>query len=220
MSTSAFQGRIQFDEADHSDDSPLSDDVGRVLANNLLHFADGAGQVRAAWAAPTPSLAPSGVVDYLTVKTLGDTDDQGVPWVIWVGGVFVPVCHNDGRPYPMRVGLSGYSPSGASVTFSLVYAAAVPSVHAALAGQTDALVSLYTTTSTTDGVITGSKTLISPTRDDALAGVDELATVDAIGGDHEGIAVPLMMLSVWASTADYTNLPRLTGLYAAEYVGT
>jgi hypothetical protein len=211
MSTSPYAGRIAFDDSLFGEDYPHAAHTARAyIAENLEHLADEAGQVRVAWRSPAPTTA------FLTHETITRID---TPYLIWESDPFPVTLDEDGVPYPLRIDAAGFASQANAVTFRVVAAPAGRSLTYARSPTFPQVVDC-TTSSTTDGWLTHADNLVQMSSSDAVEGLEEIPTIDAIGGDPVTVAATLATISVWALTSNLSTALRLTGVYAAEYVGT
>jgi hypothetical protein len=210
MGSSPHGGRIAFEAASFGQHNPHSTHLAKSLfAENLEHLADEISRVHVAWRSPTPAS------QFLTHRTHTTTDQ---PLLIWESDPFHVTMDADGLPYPVRIDAAGSATQANPVTFRVVIAPPGRAIHYAYT-PTSEQVADCTTSVTTDGWLTHSDTIVQLSAEDALAGLTRLATLDAFGGDSTGVDLVRATISVWALTSNISTALRLTGVYAAEYVG-
>jgi hypothetical protein len=189
----------------------------RVLLNNLCHYADVFGQVRAAW--NTSPRVGKGYIDSIT-PTAVDT-----PYPIW-STTFPILLRASLASYKLRVRIAGASSDGANaVRFRAVLAPATV-LSARVLDAADHVFLTATTTSSSAAWLTGASqgaeayTTMMALTDGAVTDALTLTSTPAdIGGAGRGVAQCLVTLAVYGQTANIAATPRLHGVYAAEWVG-
>jgi hypothetical protein len=202
--SSLYTGIIAYDQANHAADDPLSVDVGLALANNALHFADQAGQVRIAWDTVTGSELQAAAA---TGTTYTDILPKLPPFPLRL--------RPDGSTYAIRMRLGGYSTDGTSVTIRAV----LGNVGSSRARINDVFgnVADFTTTSTSNAWRDESGgsgwTVLEFPAAEVRTVSREIVTRS---NTREMASIALFELQVFVATAGATKA-RLSGLYAAEY---
>lgn len=202
--SSLYTGIIRFNELYHRRDRPVSVDAGLMLANNALHFADQAGQVRIAWDIGTGDELQAAAA---TGTTYTDILPKLPPFPIRL--------RPNGSTYAIRMRLGGYSTDGTSVTFRAVLGN-VGTGRARL-NDVEGNVADFTTTSTSNAwrdVNGGSGWTVLEYPASEVATVAR--QVITRSGDREMTSIALFELQVFVATVGATKA-RLSGLYAAEY---
>jgi hypothetical protein len=212
MSSSIFEGRLQFATAEHDADDPLSAHYAQALANNALHYADEMSQVRVAWRALSGQkliFKASGAVvnTFYRIAAFGP-----FPWTL----------KSDGTPYVARVRLAGFSSDNTN-TITLRAVLSTPDRSrqnsSAYIGDTANTMDA-TSASSTSAWLVGASTKMEPTKEHAGESIRRMHVITATGGTKvETVEVCMMTLSIWGSTANLAATPSLTGAYLAEYVG-
>ena len=212
MASSDFQGFIRHDQAIIADGYPVNAALYRDVLDSQLHLFDEYAQVRVAFPERSGSL-------YMTTATPANTSTY-YP----VGPAFGPfpltINAATGASFAVRI-LATVAMSGAKTgTFHIVVSA--PSRAAAYAAGTPGSNVLVATTAST-GVVDLAPSSNIVTLDTTMVNeaLIDRAAYDAVSsGTPVSVPVCWVTCSVWAKTADVTALPRLFGLYVAEYVGT
>lgn len=221
MSTSPLGGRLLGNIYGLTQYTPVGAAIARDFAvNNLLHFADEYAQVRVAW---TPTVTTySGGTGYLTGRTSALSVNIWYPIASY--GPFPIALREDGRSYRLRVRIAGASSGGHAVKFRLVLA---PQSEAP-ARVTQSLDSIYetaTTTSSTGAWLTGASVLsslatqVQATSEETSAWITTTSTLTDLAGDDTGASQCLVSCAIYGSTANVASIPRLHGVYAAEWIG-
>lgn len=212
MSTSDWGARIQYQGTDWNDDDPMDTAMARAIANNALHLADQAGQVRACWGDFDTSSGNTAIT-----HTFGGTN----VWerVLGIGSFPVSV-RADGSAYPMRVFLRGASASG-SYTAHFRVTVCAPGMAARCINENDTDVESFSTTSTTDAWLAPSGGLIEIPADKVSYSAWGVNTIDGVAGNAVTAPMSWFVCEVWAmrDNALLTSCD-LCGLYLAEYIGT
>lgn len=217
MATSLYKAFIRTDAATLSAaQHGAAADIARDLhVSNALHLADEMGQVRVAY-------KMIGSSDYLTPVTpiaATATFYRIVQFPAWPA-----LLVSSARAYRLRVRLAGYrsAANGTGITFRAVLSA--PDrievnrvMREAGAGTLD-----FTTTATADADIDGTGgNLVAALDETGLAvALRERSVLLALAGSRGTVGVCMLSLTIFASTTNTSDVPRLTGVYAAEYVGT
>ena len=205
MSTSIWRQHVAFAPASIAAEEPFDTLLALTLANNALHLADSAGQVRVAYHGRTGE-ALTGATP--TSTTLFEHVARFGPLPLML--------RSDGMPYPMRVILAGRSgQAGATSTFRAVLSAA-HAVRAELSAV-GANVGVFTTTSVTTAWLTPA--LLTLTVEQTSDAQQVLLARDAVGGVQTTVSAIMCVLDVWVRTSTTASTPSLTGVYAAEYIG-
>lgn len=186
--------------------------------NNLLHLADEYAQVRVAWIAPTEGEG------YVTGRTASITADRWYPIASF--GAFPIALRQDGSSYRLRVRLGGSSSGGHAVKFRLVFAPQRDALDLVNTTAGDFIFETATTTSGTGAWLTGTSqgveawtTQVQIPPEYAATWMRETSTLSDIGGSAVGVQQCLVACSIFGSTANAASVPRLSGVYAAEFVG-
>lgn len=220
MTTSPYGYRVRIgSQFGTGGESPISAPYARRVAlNNLCHYADVFGQVRASWAS-SPRVGGKG---YLTPTTPTVVD---TPFLIW--GTHFPIAvRADGSAYKLRIRIAGASSDGLNaVRFRAVLSPAA--YNAAVSTRAEDYVFLTTTTtSSTAAWLTGTSqgadaftTMVELTSRDVSEAATITSTLSDVGGSERAVAQTLVMLGVYGQTANLAAVPRLHGVYAAEWVG-
>lgn len=219
MSTSPLEGFVRTEPT--AEFAPVSAARMRQVAlNNALHAADEHAQVRVNWMAP----AVGGGQGYIATRA---SPTASVYYRIASFGPFPVSLREVGRTYYLRVRVAGISSAGHSVAFRVV----ISPVHEARGWDSYASapgdhVYSATTSSTTPGWLTGAS--LGSEALDTMAVVDAVKaerwtrstdTLADVSGAHVGVSQCLVSANVLASTSNASSVPRLYGLYIAEYVG-
>lgn len=218
MTTSPYGYRVRFgSQFGTAGASPVSAVYARrVLFNNLCHYADVFGQVRAAWTngvgkTPLQSTTPTVV---------------NTPFFIWSTS-FPIALRADGSSYRLRVRLAGASSDNTNaVRFRAVIGAPLV-VSRLVATATDSNFLTATTTSSTRAWLTGASagtaaytTMITMSAEEVADAVVSVSTPVDIAGAGRSVAQALVTLAVYGQTANVAATPILGGVYAAEWVGS
>ena len=210
MSTSSYSGFVRFDSTELADGVPTDALMARTLVNNVNHVADENAQVRVNWYTPGTqyaSIEPFTKSASIVANTWYQVGVWG-PWPACVG--------HDGIAYPVRVRLRGsVSNAAATATFRIVYGA-LPNMitDRDVAGANTADL---TSTSTTLAWLSGTSLLeldAAQTRE----GVQRLSVYSSSAATS--VEACMLGVSLWAQISNASYLPRVGGLYVAEYVGT
>lgn len=211
LGTSLLHAYIRHATGDFGDGDPCDAALARdVLFNNPMHIADECGQVRIAWTAGTST-------SYLEAGTPPSTS----AWNKVTGfGPFPLTISADGESYALRVRMSGYN-SKASTTIEWRAVLCTPTQSRRDLELNGDNVANFTTTTTTDGAVdAATDNVILMSRAQVTEAIASFDTLAALGGGPATIDWCWVMLDIYAKTNDVTSLPRLTGVYAAEYVGS
>lgn len=187
----------------------------RVLLNNLCHYADVFGQVRASWASGTGKTPIS-----TTTPAAANT-----PYFLWSTS-FPIALRADGSAYKLRIRIAGASSDNATaVRFRAVVGSPLV-VSRLVTSATDSAFLTATTTSSTGAWLTGASngsnaytTMIEMTPDEVADAIVTVGTPVDIAGADRGVAQALVTLAVYGQTANVASTPQLHGVYAAEWVG-
>jgi len=204
----------RFNAADYvAQEEPFDTGLARDMVNDVRHLFDVHGQVCVEWVTRTSS-------QYLEPATASTSAFQYIASF----GPFPLRLREDGTPYALRVRLAGKSSQGNSVTFRAVVGAAevlAGDVAASSSGLEGSTTSMASTWITTTNVVGGaSSTLIAL----SVSSVPEMVRGESVAADtassefHE-IRWALAHLQVWGKTSNVLSMPRLTGVYVAEYGG-
>lgn len=210
MGASPHEGRIAFAAAQFGADFPHSTHLAKSLvAENLEHIADEIGHACVGWRSPNPT------TQYRTHRAHTSTAQ---PLLIWESDPFHVTLDADGTPYPVRIDAAGHATQAQPVTFRVVIAPPGRSIRYAHSPTADQIIDC-TTSSTTDGWLTHTDTLVQLSAEDVAVGLHRFGTIDAVGGDPITVDTVRATISVWALTSNLSAALRLTGVYAQEYVG-
>lgn len=186
--------------------------------NNLLHLADEYAQVRVAWIAPVESEG------YISGRTSSLTADRWFP--IGSFGPFPIALRESGDSYRLRVRVAGSSSGGHAVKFRIVLAPLREALDLVNTTTADFIFETATTTSGTGAWLTGASigveawtTQVQLPAEYAAAWMRETATLTDVAGTAVGAQQCLVAVNVFGSTANTGSVPRLAGVYAAEFVG-
>lgn len=207
MATSIHSQYVAFSAAEFDADEPVDTAMARSLVNNSLHIADSCGQVLVAYAATgSNSLVP----------TVVDADEF---YHVQTWGPFSLKTRSDGTAYPIRVRVAGYNSQSGGTTTIRVAVCPWGDRRVQIARNGDNVLEA-TSSSTTSAWLAPGTTLLSI--DAALVGSADatFSTLDGVGGSRVGVHFTEMCVTVWAATDTVGKDPALSGLYAAEYIGT
>ena len=219
MTTSPYGYRVrtggQFGTAGTSPISAVY--ARRVVLNNLLHYADVFGQVRAGW--NTSPRVGKGYIDSVT-PTAVDT-----PYPIW-STTFPLALRASLASYKLRVRIAGASSNNThAVRFRAVLCRA-SALSTRVLDAADHVFLTATTTSSTAAWLTGASqgseaytTMIALTEGSVTDALTITSTPADIGGAGRAVPQCLVTLAVYGQTANVAATPRLHGVYAAEWVG-
>lgn len=215
MATSTFKGYVRHSAGQLTDNSAFGASQARDhLVNNANHIADSAGQVLINWSMTTAStyMTPDLSAGSLAAA---DTYYRFSPF-----GPFPLLVKGDGSSYQLRIRLAGYSAAAGTVTFRVVVSALAEAL-AARETSTATNAATFSTTATTNGWRdAATDNLVSLTPDDLFRTMTTLSTLDAVAGAAVSVRVPLAYVTVYGKGSVTAAVPRLTGLYLAEYIGT
>lgn len=179
------------------------------LLASLVHLGDEAAQVRVAWVAKDSS-------SYLTPRSVAST-------AIWYPvvryGPFPVSIRADGTSYEWRVRLAAYTSNVHQITFRAALTTLAREEEDVVAyGGNVVEAASSSGTSAWLSPTGGSNTIVlsAPQVEDATTTIPSLA---GVGGANVDVEVVWCVLAVWCKTANTGSTPRLTGVYAAEYVG-
>lgn len=206
MSTSPWGGRIVMPAlgigSGSSNEAPADTAFHLAMMNNAMHWADESGSVLVCDSGFDVSLGSDANTKFNHLITWG-------PFNLRVGV--------DGIAFPIRTRLAGYRSVSDTTTFRLVVSTMRLLEAEMLANGTN--VQAATTNSATDAWL-GEDLLTfdeSKTIDMLRSSV---STLTAVGGTPLGVEVYQGWVSVWAQSGASSSGAHLTGVYAAEYVGT
>lgn len=220
MTTSPYGYRVrtgsQFGTAGSSPISAVY--ARRVLLNNLCHYADIFGQVRVAWAS-----SPRVGKNYVTPTTPTVTNS---PYLIGASEPFPIAVRRNGQSYKLRVRIAGASSDNTNAVRFRVVLAPVTSAGSLVLDAADYVFLTATTTSSTAGWLTGASqgsgaytTMVALSAEQAASMQQTTGTLSDISGTPVGVQQVLVSLQVYGQTANVAAVPRLHGVYAAEWVG-
>lgn len=224
MSTSTFGYLVRAEAALYQDELvPVDTTLVRdVVVNNLNHAADEYAQVRVAYSAAATSF--SGGQGYVTPRTTLRSADE-FNRVATFGPFPLSVSEN-GSSYKLRIRLAGASSDNTNTATFRVVLSPTNRAYGAAVSDLGPRVWEASTTSSTSAYLTGANVDDSdPTLiylSNALVGEctrNDIATLDDLAGDPATVSQCLVYLSVFAKVSNTATTPRLTALYAAEYVG-
>lgn len=212
--TSTFKGYVRHSATYTAENSPLwSGSARNHLVNNANHIADQASQVLVNWSASTTT-------GYLTPPLNGANLLAADTYYRYPPFGPVPLLMNaNGTSYWLRVRMRWYLAAAGTGTARLVVGAPSRSPFARDdSGSTNA--ATFITTATSDAWDDAeTDNLIQLDADDMEAVRTDRATLAAVGGDVVSVTFPLATIHVWAKGSVVGAVPRLTGLYIAEYCG-
>jgi hypothetical protein len=222
MSTAEYAYRVLVDANFVAyDNQPLDAFTTRLVLSNLNHLSDMNAQVCATLSTSVAGL--SGKLGYLTPGTPAAVD---TPYAI-VSATF-PICIRErGQSYRMRIRIGGATANAtATATFRAVLSSA-STAPAAVSDASDAVFLTAGTTSTTAAWLTGASqgsgaytTMIEMNPTQVAGAIVSRPTTDLLAGVPTSVDIALVTLSVFGLTTNVTHSPRLSGLYAAEVIGT
>lgn len=189
----------------------------RVLVNNLCHYADVFGQVRASWSGS--ALAAKGYLE-TTPPTVVDG-----PYLMWA--TTFPVMLRAGmEPYKLRIRLAGATSNALYACRFRAVLASQTTIASRLTEAADHVFLTATTSSTTGAWLTGASqgsgaytTMLEMSREDVASALTITSTPADIGGAGRATTQCLVTLGVYGQTANVLATPRLYGVYASEWVG-
>ncbi len=189
----------------------------RVLSNNLCHYADIFGQVRASW-----SGSLSAKLAYLVPTT---PTVVNVPFLIW-STTFPISMRASLNTYKLRIRLAGASSDNTNAVRFRAVIGPASSIARLAVDAADYVFLTATTTSSTGAWLTGASqgsaaytTMIGMTQRDVSDALVTTGTKIDIGGAGASVPQCLVTLAVYGQTANVAAVPRLYGVYAAEWVG-
>ncbi len=220
MSTSPYGYRVrtggQFGTAGTSPISAVY--ARRVLVNNLCHYADVYGQVRAAWSGS--ALASKGYLE-TTTPTIVDG-----PYLAW-STVFPIALRAGAEAYKLRIRIAGATSNALYACRFRAVLAPQTTIASRLTEAADHVFLTATTSSTTGAWLTGASqgsgaytTMIELSREDVASAMTVTSTPADIGGAVRAVPQCLLALNVYGQTANVAATPRLFGVYAAEWIGS
>jgi hypothetical protein len=190
----------------------------RVLLNNLCHYADVFGQVRIAWSA-SPRVG-KGYLQPTTPTTVN------VPYYIAASAPFPIAVRRNGQSYKLRVRIAGVSSDNTNAVRFRAVLAPVSSAGSLALNSEDYVFLTATTTSSTPGWLTGASqgseaftTMVALSAEQCASMQQTTGTLSDIAGTPVGVSQVLVSLQVYGQTANVAAVPRLHGVYAAEWVG-
>ncbi len=214
MSTSVHDGRIRFQSSQIGADEPFDASQAQILANNILHHADGAGQVRIAWCGVAAN-------DVIAQNATGAGVGADEWFRVAQFGPFPMFLKASGRPYKARcyayIENNKVASPGPGSTIRIVWMSSFGDGKFYAEENGDNVQNA--THDSTTGAWVGTKTeLVFPDEDVSAS----LRTVNAnmsISADPGGVAVPMGYVEVWGQSSDTAQLVEVGGLYLAEYIG-
>lgn len=209
MASSVNKAFIRITAAQAAENDPCDAAIARdCIVSNSAHLADEAAQVRVAWIARDNEYISTGThdvaYDYTHVISYG-------PFPLSIRA--------DRSSYRMRIRLRGHY-SGSSGNAFIVLSGGADVMLAMQVTSTNA--ASFSVSSTTDGWITpdgGSNVIYMPESYVADA-TGVISTLDAVGGTPYQAAICPAYIHVYASTGIATDQIRITGIEAAEFIGT
>lgn len=219
MSTSPLEGFVR--TAGTTNYDAVSATVARQNAlNNVLHAADEHAQVRVNWM----SKAVGGGQGYIDTRA---APTASVWYKLASFGPFPLAVREVGRSYYLRVRVACASSSIHQVNLRVVISPITLSrglaSTATSPGDYVYEVSTSTTVAWVAGTSLGSEALSTMTVVDAAHASEWTQTVSTltdVSGAGTGVEQCLVYANVVGSTANTASIPRLYGLYIAEYIGT
>lgn len=210
--TSTYGGFIRYSAAQFGEKPFWAGFARDHLINNANHITDEAGQVLVNWCMTTTST-------YLTPVMSGG--------LLILADTYYRICRfgpvpllmqPDGSSRLLRGRLRGYLGNAATATYRMVVSAASESLR--VRDDTAAPNAFtFTTTGTTDAWRDAdTDNVCSLSAEDMAAAAQTLSALSAVGGDAISVQVPLVVVDVYAKSTSTGSVPRLTGLYLAEYV--
>jgi len=215
MSFSEVSALVRMEEAQHLAEDPVDTLRARVIANNLDHLADQSAQVLVNWA----------VADGAGIQRA--TQAAGaVASALWQSPAFPLRFRPDGQSYRIRLRLRGRALTNGVAFWVALEGAGPGATHSTqwvresrAAGTFAAPVEAFETVSSTGA-------WLAPENDgwvyrldsrDSRVVVDSLDELSGLAVAHE---TSMARISVYAYRLTSSPTAELTGLYAAEYVGT
>lgn len=222
VTNSVFKGYVRYSAGQLTENSPLGAGPARDhLSNNANHVADEAGQTLVNWGAGGTGAADAGSPGYLTpTLTGGNLAAANTYYRIEAWGPMPLLMAADGSSYALRGWLRGYLSAAGTATYRVTVCEASRSAEVRDdAGAANAFT--FSTTGTSDAWRDATGDHICQLDGDEMAfAVRGLSALADIGSDHRvSVVVPMVMITVYAKSTAAASVPRLTGLYLAEYVG-
>lgn len=227
MSTSAYAGIVDFASSLYgsADDPVDAVMMADGVANGLHHLADSSAQVRCNYW-PIDSSISNNVDNYLTIESPDEADRYylvgGFPMGPWPLKI-----KPGGTPFRLRLRVAAAISSATGSPTSSFRLVIAPSLREAVVYQTlnDDNVYRFTATSTTPQIVTGTSggtlnasTYVQVSAEQARSWTRTITVPNAVsGGDPRTIEQCTVGAWLWASTTAVGSLPRLHGLYLAEY---
>lgn len=212
MATSIYKGFVRFDAASQiADASPVWAGLSRDhLVNNANHIADEQAQALINYSMSTTSA-------YLTPISGFSADTY---YRVARFGPVSLLCKADGSSYPIRVRMGFYASNAATIVGRLVCCASSDSLRVRdSSAATNA--ATFTSTATADAWDDAdTDNLISLSIDDMILCTRPMNALAAVAGATYSVPVFMPIVDVYLKSTSAASVPRLTRLYAAEYVGT
>lgn len=216
MATSIYKGYIRHNAGQLTDNSAFGAAQARDhLVNNANHIADSAGQVLINWSQTTTT-------SYRTPTLVaGSLADDDVFYKVTRFGPVPLLLMASGSSYQLRVRMRWYLAAAGTGTAVVAVSAAGRSLAVLDTADTATNAATFETTATVDAWDNAEDdNLISLDADAMAAAMTEQSTLTAVAGTDVSVAVPLVVVDVYAKSSATSAVPRLTGLYLAEYIGT
>lgn len=224
MSTSTYGYLVRADTTIYQDESvPVDTTIARdVVLNNLCHAADQFAQVRVAFSAAGTSL--SGGQGYVNPRTTYRV--AGEFYRVGSFGPFPLAVRESGPSYKMRIRLAGLSSDNTNTATFRVSLSPTDRPYGATVLDDGPHVWEAATASSTSAWLTGANLGDSDATqiylNETLVGQCTRLTTPTYtttGGNPVTVTQCLVYLNVFAKVSNTATTPRMTALYAAEYVG-
>ena len=214
---STYAARVRHPATFTVADAPIDTVLARDHAiNNVNHYADIMGQVRANWNARPGAYIESDNSNSKTWRTM------------WHCPTFPIALRPDGSSYRVRVRIAGAGESAAEVRFAVSLGSAHSSAFSVYPGTatTDAVWSTGAITSTTHAYRTGASlgteawtTMVALSATEASACVRVTSTVLDTNAVPIGVTHALVQAIVWGYDDDVAHHARLSAVTLEEWPG-
>lgn len=215
MATSTFKGYVRHSATYTGENSPFwAGSARNHLVNNANHIADEAAQVLVNWTASTST-------SYLTPTLSGGAlAATGTYYRITRFGPFPLLRKADGTSYTLRGRMRWYLAAAGTGTALVVVSAPARAIGDRDFGSATNVLKFTTTVTTDAWDDADTDNICNLTAEDMDYAQTEQTTLLAVAGAAVSVFVPLVTVTIYAKATATTAIPRLTGLYLAEYIGT
>ena len=216
MATSTYKGYVRFDASSQVDNAEgVWSGIARDhLVNNANHIADEQAQVLCNWSMSTtgtyltPTLSGGALVaanTYYRVTRLGP---------------FPLLMKASGTSYQLRGRLRFFASNAATITGRVVCCAPEDSIRVRDSSTaTNAMT--FTSTATADAWDDAdTDNLMSLSVEDMILCMDSRSALAAVSGASITVPIPMPIVDIYVKSTSTTSVPRVSGFYLAEYVGT